>query len=309
MRRWKTAAAAGVAVALSLACVGCNSTASTGTEEEASEETATQVVAEAEGTYVTVDWLQSNLNGVYVVDARSTSAYYASHIPGAVSANWNNLSNLAVAEGEKGWAELLDADTLAAQLALEGITNDRPIVVYTSVNDGWGEDGRTMWTLQTAGFDDVHILDGGWGAWVAADGAMEGGRVINVESTTPIEQVGTAYVKKHLDSAILVDARAEAEYNGETNMGEAQLGHIPGAVNVPSVSLFNQNGALKSADELTQIFEAAGLTDKDAEIITYCTGGVRAANVAEILADQGYTNVSVYAASFAEWAGQGNEVE
>lgn len=305
MNKWKMSIAVCLAAVLGAACWGCTGT-TTADSEDATDATA---AVEAEGTYVTVDWLQENLDSVCVVDARSTSAYYASHIPGAVSANWNNLSNLAVEEGEKGWAELLDADTLAAALALEGITNDRPIVVYTNVNDGWGEDGRTMWTLQMAGFDDVHILDGGWGAWVAAKGEMEDAIVTDVESTTAIQQVDTAYVKKHLDTAIIVDARAEAEYNGETNMGEAQLGHIPGAVNVPSVSLFNQNGTLKSAEELAEIFEAAGLTDKDAEIITYCTGGVRAANVAEVLADQGYTNVNVYAASFAEWAGQGNEVE
>ena len=41
----------------------------------------------------------------------------------------------------------------------------------------------------------------------------------------------------------------------------------------------------------------------------YCTGGVRAANVAEVLTALGYQNVSVYTAGFSEWAGdEANEV-
>ncbi len=66
---------------------------------------------------------------------------------------------------------------------------------------------------------------------------------------------------------------------------------------------------MMSADELTAIFEAAGVQPDD-EVITYCTGGVRAAAVAEILSDLGYDNVSVYAAGFSEWAGdESNDVE
>ena len=42
---------------------------------------------------------------------------------------------------------------------------------------------------------------------------------------------------------------------------------------------------------------------EDALVITYCTGGVRGANVAEVLSDLGFTNVKVYTAGFAEWAG------
>lgn len=310
----KALAAAGITVALGMSCVACgsSSTASDSSKDSSTEQTAAEeTTVQAEGTYVTVDWLKENLNNVYVVDARSVSAYTSSHIPGAVSGNWNNLSNVTVAEGEKGWAAVNDAQANLSALALEGLTNDRPIVVYTNVNDGWGEDGRTMWTLQQAGFTDVHILDGGWGAWIGAKGETEGVITGYAESATDIKSVSTAYVKKVVKAgkAVIVDARAEAEYNGTTNMGEAKMGHIPGAVNIPNVSLFEQDGKLKSSEDLEAIFAEAGLTDKSAEVITYCTGGVRAANVAQILHDNGFTNVKVYTCSFAEWAGLGNKVE
>ena len=307
----KAIAAAGITVVLGMSCVACGSSATESESSEGSSTAATEEAVEAEGTYVTVDWLKENLDNVYVVDARTVSYYTSSHIPGAVSGNWNNLSNVTVAEGEKGWAAVNDAQANLSALALEGLTNDRPIVVYTNVNDGWGEDGRTMWTLQQAGFTDVHILDGGWGAWIAAKGETEGVVTGFAESATDIKSVGTAYVKKAVKKgkAVIVDARAEAEYNGTTNMGEAKMGHIPGAVNIPNVSLFEDDGKIKSTEDLEAIFAEAGLTDKSAEVITYCTGGVRAANVAQVLHDNGFTNVKVYTCSFAEWAGLGNKVE
>ena len=35
----------------------------------------------------------------------------------------------------------------------------------------------------------------------------------------------------------------------------------------------------------------------------YCTGGVRAAYMAEMFAANGYENVKLYTAGFSEWAG------
>ena len=79
-------------------------------------------------------------------------------------------------------------------------------------------------------------------------------------------------------------------------------------MSVPSVDLYNEDATLKSEDELRSLFADAGLSEGD-EIIVYCTGGVRAANVAEVLTALGYQNVSVYTAGFSEWAGdEANEV-
>lgn len=306
----KALAAAGITVALGMSCAACSGASSDASKSADAQSSANTEAVQVDGTYVSVDWLKDNIDKVYVVDARSVSAFTASHIPGAVSANWNNLSNVSVKEGQKGWASVNDATANLQALALEGLTNDRPIVVYTNVNDGWGEDGRTMWTLEQAGFEDVHILDGGWGAWIGSKGETEGVITGYADSATDIKSVSTDYVKKAVKAgkAVIVDARAKAEYDGKTNMGEAKMGHIPGAINIPNVSLFNDDGTIKSAEDLEAIFTDAGLTDKSAEVITYCTGGVRAANVAQILHDNGFENVKVYTCSFAEWAGLGNKV-
>ena len=124
-----------------------------------------------------------------------------------------------------------------------------------------------------------------------------------------ISQVDTAFVRDNMGAAVLVDARAPEEYNGETTMGEAREGHIPTAVNVPYIGLINEDGTMKTAEELEKLFSDAGLS-KDDKVIVYCTGGVRAAAVAEALVDAGYTDVSVYTAGYSEWAGDvANAVE
>lgn len=312
-----------LALVMGLAVVGCssNSSASSASASASGSASASAEAQSAAGdAYVTVDWLKSNLDNVVVVDARSATDYGATHIQGAVNLTWQALSNvMTVKQGEAGWAELDDAATILAAAAEAGIDGSKPVVVYTDVKGGWGEDGRIMWTLREAGISDVKILDGGWRKWIGSKGATEDGSTVSATAVTaptglsdadPIEQVDTAYVKEHLNDAVIVDVRLPQEYAGEMVMGEARMGRIPGAVSLPNVSLFNQDGTLVDQATLDSLLAGAGLTDKDALVITYCTGGVRGANVAELLVDQGFTNVKVYTAGFSEWAGDSsNEVE
>ena len=308
VKTYKVIAAFALAAVLGVGIVGCSS-GSQASSGSASGEAA----AEAGDAYVTADWLKDNLDSVTVVDARSDADFATTHIKGAINLTWQAVSKMDVAPGEAGWAQINDpADILAAATAA-GIATDKPVVVYTDVKSGWGEDGRIMWELREAGYNDVKILDGGWRKWVGSKGEIEDGKIVNgeaveadaasMEDADPIEQVDEAFVKEHLEDAVIVDTRTTPEYEGQLVFYEARMGRIPNAVSVPNVSLFNQDGTLKSQAELGEILAGVGLTDKDALVITYCTGGVRGANVAEVLSNLGFTNVKVYTAGFAEWAG------
>ncbi len=335
-KKYQSLFAVALAVVMSMAIAGCSSGqtsasasasggASASAEASASAAASTEASASAAadtqagtslvdngGMYVSADWLASNLDNVVVVDARDAESYGASHIPGAVNLTWQATSHTADKQvGEAGWAELQDPATIAEAAAKVGIDGSKPVVTYTDVASGWGEDGRMMWTLREAGIQDVKVLDGGWRKWVGSGQATEDGTVVNgepvkaaaVEDADPIEQVDGAFVKEHLNDAVIVDARMTPEYEGEMVIFESRMGRIPNAVSVPNVDLFNRDGTVKTQEEITDILTKAGVTDKDALIITYCTGGVRGANVAELLSDLGYTNVKVYTAGFAEWAG------
>ena len=317
-----SATASGSSAAASAQSASAEATSSSAAaSSEAASNSAASVAAEqvayvGNGAYVSVDWLKSNIDNVVVVDARSAEDFASTHIPGAVNITWQGTSAVTdKAPGDAGWAALNDPADIAKVAAAAGIDGKKTVVVYTDVKGGWGEDGRVMWTLREAGIEDVKILDGGWRKGVGSKGATEDGSVANaaaeadatpafeVKDADPIEQVDEAFVKEHLEDATIVDTRMEAEYEGQMVMMEPRMGRIPGAVSVPNVSLFNTDSTLKSDDEIDKIFTDAGLTDKDALIITYCTGGVRGANVAELLADRGFTNVKVYTCGFAEWAG------
>ena len=307
------------ALAVALALGGCAQSAGQPTGDgagtpqgsEVSALAAMPIAEEAAGTvgerYVGAEWLKDNIQNVTILDARSASDYATQHIPGAVNLHWTDVSNVAVAQGEAGWAEVSDAAALKAALGRAGIDGQRPVVIYTDPQDGWGEDGRMLWTLQQAGLADVYILDGGWPQWLFNQGSHESQAA--ADPSTSIAQVDTDYVKEHQSTAKIVDARSSKEYAGEITMGESRTGHIPGAVSLPSVALYNDDATLKSAEEIEALVADAGLTPSD-EIIVYCTGGVRAANVAEILSALGYGNVNVYTAGFSEWAGDpANPVE
>ncbi|MDO4289657.1 MAG: rhodanese-like domain-containing protein [Eggerthellaceae bacterium] len=306
VRTWgKIAAVGSLAAVMAVAGVGCSSGDGAGSTSSAASAASAATEAAAfsaadQGMYVSFDWLQEHLDDVTVVDARSTSTFTQQHIPGAVGLHWTAISNVEVEQGQPGWGELLPSDEIAAAAAQRGIDGSKPVVVYTDTRDGWGEDGRIYWALREAGLEDVHILDGGWTMWMTKGGEVKAS--LHGTDNDPIDQVDTAYVKAHMDSAKIVDARLSAEYDGETTMGEAREGRIPGAISLPAVSFINADGTVISDDEIKALLDDAGLSADD-EVIVYCTGGVRAAFVAETLANQGFENVSVYTAGYSEWAG------
>jgi thiosulfate/3-mercaptopyruvate sulfurtransferase len=71
-------------------------------------------------------------------------------------------------------------------------------------------------------------------------------------------------------------------------------GHISGAINVPWSKMVNEDGTLKSADELKNLYESINITT-DKEIMTYCVIGERASYTWFVLKYLlGYPNVKTY---------------
>ena len=103
-------------------------------------------------------------------------------------------------------------------------------------------------------------------------------------------------------SATILDARSPARFAGsapEPREG-VRSGHIPGAHNVPYAQVVNDDGTLKSRDELHALFEAAGV-DPHKRVVTSCGSGITACVLALALAETGHLRNSVYDGSWAEW--------
>jgi thiosulfate/3-mercaptopyruvate sulfurtransferase len=263
-----------------------------------------------DGSYITdAKWLSENLKSkdILVLDARSDKAYAKGHIPGAINVAWQGYSNMEGKPGDKGWGVVLSEDKLSEKLSAIGVDKNKTIVIYADSKAGWGEDGRFVWMLKMAGIENAKMLDGGFNFWESSKYEVSKEVVAPVASNFKIENsnkdwtINTEELNTKLDKVKIVDSREKDEFEGAVKFGEARGGHIKGAINLTFNSLLKEDGTFKSADELETIFKAAGLNKED-EIVTYCTAGIRSAHLALALRMMGYNNVKNYDESFYTWA-------
>ena len=101
----------------------------------------------------------------------------------------------------------------------------------------------------------------------------------------------------------MVDARARERYEGSVAepWPGRRAGRIPTSLNVPFNMLYEaETGLLKSADQLRDVFKAAGV-DPKRPIVTTCGSGVTAAVITLALARIGLNDTALYDGSWAEW--------
>ena len=187
-------------------------------------------------------------------------------------------------------------------------------VVLYGGNNNWFA-AYAYWLLRYLGFDNVKLLDGGRKKW----------ELESRELTTdvPEHEVTDFTIKgkvrnnlralrdevlKKVGKVQFVDVRSPEEYRGEL-MAPAHLpqeqaqvpGHIPGAANVPWSKAANEDGTFKSADELTSLYEGAGIAPGK-EVIAYCRIGERSAHTWFVLTQLlGYKDVENYDGSWTEY--------
>jgi len=266
-------------------------------------------------TLVTTEWLSQHLNdpdlvvldctvlvepgeaGVRIVSGRVK--YDGGHIPTAGFADL--LGDLSDSASPTRFAVPTPEQFCAAMGAL-GVGDDSRVVLYDDNHSVWA--ARVWWMLRWVGFDRAALLDGGLGAWTAE------GRSLSAEpANRPARQLTPAPRPELIadrdevlgaignSTVYLVDAMPEPHYRGEMAM-YGRPGHIPGASNIPALSLLDESGHYRPHDELAAMFDG----DRDARAITYCGGGIAASSDAFIMTQLGFTDVAVYIASLQEWA-------
>ena len=132
--------------------------------------------------------------------------------------------------------------------------------------------------------------------------APVGAQMIPMDSLRQLVELGVA--------GQIADARSAGRFAGIDPEPRAGLrgGHMPGASNVPIASLINQDGGLRSLDEIAAAFAAGGI-QTDRPVITTCGSGVTACGLALGLALLGNENVFVYDGSWSEWGGSDAPIE
>jgi thiosulfate/3-mercaptopyruvate sulfurtransferase len=99
---------------------------------------------------------------------------------------------------------------------------------------------------------------------------------------------------------ILLDARAPERYRGESELLDPVAGHIPGAVNAPTVDNADAHGRFRSAEVLRKRFAGLGIGDDGLPIGAYCGSGVSAAHTVLALEVAGI-GAALYVGSWSDW--------
>jgi thiosulfate/3-mercaptopyruvate sulfurtransferase len=278
----------------------------------ASSTTKTDVTID---TLVTTEWLGQHLDdpdlvvldcsvrvemteggGFQVLSGRTD--YDGGHIPSAGFADL--MGDLSHGDSPFRFA-MPTPEQFSATMGALGVGDDSRVVLYDRMGSAWA--ARVWWMLRWIGFDRAAVLDGGLGAWTAE------GRPLSTEpADRPARQLSVTLRpaliadRDEVLAAIddqgvwLIDAMPPRHYRGEMAL-YGRPGHIPGASNIPALSLLDESGRYRPHDELAAMHDR----DRDGRAITYCGGGISASSNAFVMTRLGFTDVAVYMASLQEW--------
>lgn len=265
---------------------------------------------------VSTDWLADKLASpdVVVVNAwlppvgapDTAPEYRDKHIPGAIFFDVDAISDPASDLPHM----LPPTHVFSSKMRRLGIGDGQTIVVY----DGMGmySAARVWWTFRAMGVTQVFVLDGGLPKWEAE------GRPL--EDMAPVPR-GERHFSARLDHGLVadrakvarvleaggqvLDARSRGRFAGTEDEPRPGLkrGHMPGAKNLPFPDLLEDDGRLKSPEDLARAFDAAGI-DRSQPVVTTCGSGVTAAILTLALAVLGHDKAPVYDGSWTEWGGR-----
>ena len=259
---------------------------------------------------VTTDWLAEHIDdpGIVVVDTDDPSEYLEGHISGA-----SNPPDNYYKTSLDDRTHIQGPEQFAATMSDLGIDDDSLVVAYDRTGGLYAL--RLMWALHYYRHTNVKMLDGGYQKWVSEGRATDSSpyepdrsasfsprepdRAIYAGIDDVLEAIGA-------DDTTLLDVRTDGEWDGSNKRGGKRGGRIPGAIHLEWVN-FHTGGeipVLKTADEIRALLAEKGVSIDDS-VITYCQGGIRAAQAYWVLKLVGVDSVRNYDASWREW---GNNV-
>lgn len=270
---------------------------------------ASSAFAQTSGPLVTGEWLEKNLDNpkIRIVEVSVESGIFErGHVPGAQNVVWHTDLVDTVRR------DIAPVDKFQELTRKLGVDKDTTVVLYGDNNNwfaAWG-----AWIFDCYGFKNVKLLDGGRKKWEADKRPLDT-KVVSVAPSkvslsapdgklrARLADIRDASEKKNVT---IVDIRSADEYSGKifSPPGSQELavraGHVPGAINVPWVRAVNDDGTIKSADELKKLYSAAGI-DGSKPIIVYCRIGERSSHTWFVLSKILGYDVRNYDGSWTEY--------
>ena len=234
---------------------------------------------------VSTDWVADNLDNPDVVLIEvdvDTSAYDEGHPPGAVAWNWTSQLQDQVSR------DVASREVVSDLLRSAGANDDSQIVLFGD-NNNWFA-AYALWMLELYGVTNTALMNGGRVKWEAegrattTEAPAAGSGNIAVAERDEALRAKLPDVLAHVEAGgQLVDVRSPDEFNGvimaPPGLPETaqRKGHVPGASNIPWATAVAEDATFKSADELSEIYQAQGITG-DQPVIAYCRIGERSSH-------------------------------
>lgn len=230
--------------------------------------------------------------------------FEAGHIP---RAQWVDLEHelSGPAHGRGGRHPLPTAQVFEHAMRRIGVCGDLPVVVCdaaSSLAASW-----LWWLLTDAGHRSVRVLNGGVAGWRQAGLPVQLGPAEAAATGDFVSRPG----QRHLvlgddvvstlarpEPAVVVDVRAAERFSGAAEPIDPVGGHIPGAINLPSMLNLDPNGRFLEPSVLAARFVAAGV---DESAVVYCGSGITAAHTLLALNQAGIPDAYLYAGSWSDW--------
>jgi thiosulfate/3-mercaptopyruvate sulfurtransferase len=264
---------------------------------------------------VSTDWLAARLDDpkTKIIDASfklpgvlplPVDDYRAAHLPGAVFFDVDHIAD----RNDPRPHMFPTAEQFARDVAALGISSGDTVVVYDA--GGWVAAPRVWWMFLAFGHANVKVLNGGLKKWLREGRPTHSGQVTAKPgkfqakfdpSFVRSQQQLVGNLETHAEQVI--DARPYQRFEGSVAEPRPGLrgGHIPGSRSVPYAGLFDADtGAMKSLDELRQVFKSAGV-DLAKPTVTTCGSGVSALVVTLALYRLGVRGSALYDGSWSEW--------
>ena len=222
----------------------------------------------------------------FVSDADAEAGYTAGHIPSASFLQ----GGVALAEPDAPYANTrpTDAAALGASLGRLGISSADDFIVLYGRGPSEGESlggrvasgmmwaTRCWWVLRSWGFTHVAVLDGGVERWIG-----DGREVVTGTHAHSATEFDVSSLRDHAkmaatketvlervrsiesgdSSVVLLDSLPTSSYEGTgPTTGGRRSGHIPGAVSLPYIDLFDDDtGLFLPEPKLREAFADVGI--------------------------------------------------
>jgi thiosulfate/3-mercaptopyruvate sulfurtransferase len=250
----------------------------------------------SEGSPVVLADVRWNLNG-----PPACPEYEAAHLPGA---HWVDLEQeLAAPPGLGGRHPLPARHVFEQAMRRVGVSAGTLVVGYDAATSLSA--ARLWWLLRDSGHDRVRVLNGGLAAWRSAGLPVETGPG---PSTKPgdfharpghLRRVSADELAAAITGApapVLVDVRAHERFTGDAEPIDPVAGHIPGAMNLPSMDSVGADGRFASAAELAARYSGVGPSP-----VVYCGSGITSAHTLLAMTVGGRSDGIMYPGSWSEW--------